>query len=121
MHVMREIFQVLLVGLILFIMFLSSCEKTVFPPPVVPDTVSYSLNIQPVWDTKCVECHSGDRDPDLRPDFSHDALISGEYVDTADAANSDLMKKLYGTHDSRATEAEKHLVLLWITEGSKDN
>jgi hypothetical protein len=123
MHAMRQIFQVLLGGVILFIMFFSSCEKVVYPPPVIPDTLSYSLDIQPIWDVKCIDCHNDPsvRDPDLRPDFSYDALISGEYVDTVDAANSKLMKKLYGSHNSRATEAEKQLVLKWINEGAKDN
>jgi len=31
------------------------------------------------------------------------------------------MKKLYGTHDGRATETEKQLTLLWIEDGAKDN
>lgn len=118
---MRQIFQVLLGGGVMLIMFFSSCEKTVFPLPEVPDTVSYSLDIQPIWDAKCVGCHDGGRNPDLRPEMSYEALIGEGYVDTADAASSDLMKKLYGTHDSRATEAEKQLVLLWISAGAKDN
>ena len=111
------IFAAVMTGIILF----GSCEKVVYPIPELPDTVSYSLDIQPIWDNKCVSCHDGDRDPDLRPEQSYEALISGEYIDVDSPEDSDLMKKLYGTHDSRATESEKQLIQLWMGEGAKDN
>lgn len=111
------LFAVALTGILLF----DSCEKVVYPVPELPDTVSYSLDIQPLWDSKCVSCHNGSRDPDLSPNVSYDALITGGYIDTGNPEESDLMKKLYGTHDSRATTSEKQLILLWIEEGAKNN
>ena len=119
---MKQIFQVLLGGMIIMTMLFSACEKVVFPPPEIPDSVSYSLNIQPIWDAKCVSCHNETPPvPDLNPDVSYDELWDGGYIDTADAANSELMKTLYGTHDSRATESEKQTILLWMSDGAKDN
>ena len=111
------LFAVVLTGILLF----GSCEKVVYPVPELPDTVSYSLDIQPIWDNKCVDCHNGSRDPDLRPENSYVSLTEGDFIDTNNAAESELMKKLYGTHDARATETEKQLILLWIKEGAKDN
>ena len=113
------IFAVVLTGILLF----GSCEKVVYPPVEIelPDTVSYSLDIQPIWDNKCVNCHDGGRDPDLKPENSYESLINGGHINVNDPAESDLMKKLYGSHDSRATETEKQLTLLWIEEGAKDN
>ena len=102
-------------------LLISACEKVVYPPPEVPDQVSYSQDIQPIWDSKCVNCHKGSRDPDLRPDQSHAALVEGGYVNTGSPEDSQLMKTLYGSHDSRATEADKQKILVWITEGAQDN
>jgi len=118
---MKKIFYLLFAAVIAGIMLFDSCEKVVYPIPELPDTVSYSLDIQPVWDNKCVSCHAGDRDPDLRPEFSYDALWDGGYINVDEPAESELMTKLYGTHDSRATDAEKQLTLQWIKEGAKDN
>ena len=113
------IFSAVLTGILLF----GSCEKVVYPTVVIelPDSVSYSLDIQPIWDNKCVTCHDGGRDPDLKPENSYVSLISGGYVNIVEPEESKLMKKLYGSHDSRATETEKQLILLWIEEGAKNN
>jgi len=118
---MKKIFYLLFAAVLTCILLFDSCEKVVYPPPVIPDTVSYSLDIQPIWDNKCVNCHNGDRDPALSQDISYDALITGGHINVNEPAESNLMKKLYGTHDSRATDAEKQLILIWIEEGAKDN
>ena len=118
---MKRLFYVLFAAVLTGILLFGSCEKVVYPIPELPDTVSYSLDIQPIWDNKCVNCHSGSRDPDLRPDNSYASLINGGYVDTDNPEESVLMKKLYGSHDARATETEKQLILLWIEEGAINN
>ena len=120
---MKKIFYLVFAAVLTCILLFDSCEKVVFPPVEIelPDTVSYSLDIQPVWDNKCVSCHNGSRDPDLRPDVSYDALWDGGYINVDQPEESELMKKLYGSHDSRATEAEKQLILAWIDEGAKNN
>ncbi|GAJ14748.1 unnamed protein product, partial [marine sediment metagenome] len=58
---------------------------------------------------------------DLRPENSYASLINGGYVDTDNPEDSELIKKLYGSHDARATETEKQVILLWIEEGAKNN
>ena len=118
---MKRLIYILFAAAVTGILLFDSCEKVVYPVPELPDTVSYSLNIQPIWDNKCVSCHDGGRDPDLRPENSYVSLTDGGYIDTDNPEESDLMKKLYGTHDARATETEKQLTLLWIKEGAKDN
>ena len=121
---MKRSFALVFAGIIAGILIYSSCEKVVFTLPeiILPDTISYSLKIQPIWNEKCLDCHGeGQRDPDLRPGVSYDELFTEGLIDTANAAESDLIKKLYGTHDSRATESEKQLILEWINEGAKNN
>ena len=120
---MKKILPIFFGGIIAIIIVLSACEKVVFQPPdiPVPDSISYSLEIQPIWDDKCVSCHGGQRDPDLSPGVSHAALMDGGYINTSDPAASNLMTKLYGSHNSRATLSEKVLIQEWITKGAKDN
>jgi hypothetical protein len=120
---MKKLFYLIFAAVLTGILLFGSCEKVVYPPVeiVLPDTVSYSLDIQPIWDNKCVTCHNGGRDPDLRPENSYVSLIDGGYVNVDEPEESKLMKKLYGSHDSRATETEKQLILLWIDEEAKDN
>ena len=120
---MKKLFYLLFAAVLTGILLFGSCEKVVFPQVEIelPDTVSYSLNIQPIFDDKCVTCHNGGRDPDLRPENSHVSLISGGYINIVEPEESELMKKLYGSHDSRATEGEKQLILAWIDEGAKNN
>jgi len=120
---MKSLLYIIFAGMLAGILLFGSCEKVVFPPVEIelPDTVSYSLDIQPVWDNKCVSCHNGGRDPDLRPENSYVSLMSGGYINIDEPEESELMKKLYGSHDSRATEGEKQLILAWIDEGAKNN
>jgi hypothetical protein len=120
---MKRLFYLLFAAVLTGILLFGSCEKVVYPPVEIelPDTVSYSLDIQPIWDNKCVTCHDGGRDPDLRPENSYESLTGKGYIDTNNPEESKLMKKLYGSHDSRASETEKQLILLWIDEGAKNN
>ena len=120
---MKKLFYFLFTGMFAAILFFGSCEKVVYPEIEVADTVSYSVDIQPIWDVKCVECHDGGfPPPDFRPEYSYESLIDGEYIDTLNPANSPLMIKLYTSpHDARATELEKQTILVWIEQGALDN
>ena len=60
----------------------TGCEKYIIPPPVIEEGVSYAEQVQPVFDDKCVSCHSGGMDPDLRPEESYEFLTTNGYVDT---------------------------------------
>ena len=117
---MKNLFYFLITGMFAVALFLGSCEKVVYPPIEVPDTVSYSLDIQPIWDSKCTDCHG--INPDLSPDVSYNNLINGGYINTEDPPESELMKKLYsGSHDARALEEEKLLILKWIELVAENN
>lgn len=119
---MKRIIPVFFGGIIATILLFSACEKVVFPPAGdVPDNISYSTDIQPIWDSKCVSCHGGKQSPDLRPDVSYGELIGGGYINTDDPASSVLMQQLFGSHKSRASETEKLWIQGWISQGAKNN
>jgi hypothetical protein len=59
---------VVVIGIFLF----GACEYATIqpdapiPPPPPGDSTSYSLKVQPIFDSKCLLCHSGNQIPDLR-------------------------------------------------------
>ena len=105
-----------------FIALATGCDDYIIPPPVIEEGISYAEQVQPIWDDKCVSCHSGNMDPDLRPEESYEFLMTEGYVDTLNPESSLIYSKLLsGAHASRATEEEKLTILQWITEGALNN
>lgn len=103
--------------------FIFSCEKATLVPEEVDleIPVSFEQEIIPIFDSKCVGCHNGNRKPDLRAEFAYESLTTEGYIDTLNAEQSDIMVTLYDSHDSRATETEKNKILAWIKQGAENN
>jgi len=121
----------LLTSIMAVVIYFSSCEKYTFLVETLPpvdtsgtDTtnfVSFSAEVQPVFNGSCIACHKGTRNPDLREGNSYAALTSGGYV-TQPAADSRLYKQLnVGSHKSLTTQAQKNTIYLWISQGAKNN
>lgn len=111
-------------------LLLGSCYYDEFPPDVVdvPDVVSYSDDIMPLWEGQCYSCHKGTIPPDLSPENSYQSLLNG-FVEKFDSESSILYLSLI--HDSSAspmpTATEKwpaskiELVKAWIDQGAENN
>lgn len=117
---------------ILFIvsLSLSSCYYDTFPedtgPP--PEDVSYSQDIQPLWDVDCVSCHQGNTPPDLRAANSYNSLINGNYVIPENADDSVLYHSLLGSNGvslmppgNQWPASQINIVEAWINEGAENN
>jgi hypothetical protein len=108
-------------------MMIWSCTYDVNPSepvPPIPDTVSYSQDMQPFFDVSCVSCHNGGGIPlDLSPGVSYDALIAGGYVDVAQPESSLLYTKIApgGTMVQYSTSSETAMTLKWIELGAENN
>lgn len=111
-------------------LFLTSCYYDTFPEESIPDEVSYSKNIQPLWNSSCIECHSGNLAPDLRAQNSYNSLIDGGYVVKGNADESILFLSLQeGTGVSLMppkpngpwSANNTKLVETWINQGAKNN
>ena len=114
--------MILLTGILILI--LSGCTKYEIPTPPCPDgdmTAKYAATIQPIFNQKCITCHSGSQKPDLSDGWSYDELIDGGYVDTDFPCESILYQKFSDSHDGRATEEEVLKILGWIQDGAKNN
>lgn len=111
------------IGVILVLMLTTGCyyDKVYIPEP--EGEISFDTDLQPIFDAKCAICHPDDSQPDLQPDQSYNSLISGDYVNTADPANSKLYVKINtgGSMETYATDTERALVLKWIEQGAKNN
>jgi mono/diheme cytochrome c family protein len=102
---------------------LSSCEKYSFNPPAVDPNAEWKLStdIQPIFNSNCITCHTGARYPDLTQGKSYQSLTKGNYV-TLPAESSKLYTKLNDSnHSAKTTAAEKLKILYWITQGAKNN
>ena len=106
------------------VLILSACTKYEIPTPPCPDgdtTAKLSADIQPIFNSKCIVCHSGSQAPDLSDGWAYDELMDGGYVDTDFPCESVLYQKFFDTHDGRATDEEILQILGWIQEGAQDN
>jgi len=84
----------------------------------VPTEVSFQADIQPIF-TRCVGCHGGNLNPDLRDGNSYAALVPA-YVNANNAASSGLVIKLEDGHQNVSSE-NIALIKAWINQGAKNN
>jgi len=113
---------ILIVGMV--VLFSCEYEKIQYeapPDPTIP--VSYSAEIQPIWDAKCVGCHApGKTAPDLTPANSYNKLFEGGYVDTITPKSSIIYTCMNGGSMASFTNVQDaNLVLVWIQQGAKNN
>lgn len=89
--------------------------------------VSYSLDIQPIFDNNCISCHPLIvSPPDLTEDNSYDAVISNNYIVPKDLDASILYQKLKGNPNimppsGPLPKKEIDLVKEWIEQGALNN
>lgn len=109
-----------------------SCENDV--GPIVLETtgpVSFSQDIQPIFDIHCVGCHDqSHRQIDLSPCCSYQELwVTGSgapYVDPDNPTQSNLYRHLTGELSimppfGALPEFEINLILRWIQQEAPDN
>ena len=120
---MKKLLQIVLVSSLSLLCFSCYYDNETVVIPDVTDAVFFSNDIQPIL-SKCVGCHGGNVNPDLREGNSYDALVP-DYVTAGDADNSDLYNYLPGNgHHSVNLELsvdEIALIKAWINQGAKNN
>ena len=110
----------------------TSCYYDEMPPDaviIIPETVSYSKDIQPLWNESCVSCHKpGATAPDLTTTNSYTALTANnKYVVPGNALGSKLHKSLLGDGaavmptSGKWSDSKIALVDKWITDGALNN
>ena len=110
----------------------TSCYYDEMPPEAskpIPETVSYSTDIQPLWNESCISCHKpGATAPDLTSANSYAALTANsKYVIPGNAAGSKLHKSIVGDGaalmptSGKWSNSKIALVDKWINSGALNN
>jgi hypothetical protein len=112
----RTFIAVLLLSMAAFV----SCEKYVWEPPKVDNTipVSFQNEIVPIF-TVCKGCHG----PSFPPNFASVAtLIDGGFINTTTPESSQIYQRIVsGHHSSGVSEEQKQKLLIWIQQGAQNN
>ncbi len=102
----------------------SSCVKYSYALPSVDpnETWHFQTDIQPIFSDKCITCHNGKLDPDLRDGKSYNSLTTGGFV-VAPGETSILYKQMTtnSEHIPRSSDVDKQKVLYWINQGALNN
>jgi len=120
---------------IIVIFILSSCTSDyIIPEPPAPpeappspneNKISYSGEIQPIFNAKCVSCHGvGQAAPVLAAGKSYQALMSSAgMIDTITPGNSKLYQEMApgGGMSSHCNKSNADSVYKWIRQGAKNN
>jgi len=110
---------------ILTLVFTVSCEfETIEPIDIdITDPISFSTELQPIFDAKCITCHSSTK-PVLTSAVSYNNLINGDYININDPEDSELYEKVADGHpggNNSLTAEEMAKLLKWIEDGAEDN
>lgn len=105
------------------------CIYDFIAPPETPDVdpttpVSYSTQIQPIWNDHCILCHkSGGTPPDLTAGNSFAQVNTSKYINTGSPAQSLLVKRVDGSFSGHktVTAAQVALITVWIQQGATNN
>jgi mono/diheme cytochrome c family protein len=127
---MKKIIQSLM--MLMVSLMATSCYYDEMPPEAVtliPETVSYATDVQPLWDQSCISCHkAGATAPDLTTGNSYSALsANNKYVIPGNAAGSKLHKNLLGDGavlmppSGKWSDSKIALVDKWINDGALNN
>jgi len=107
---------------------LQSCQYDWLDPidPVIPDVVSYSVDIQPIFDRSCNSsgCHAaGGVAPDLTPANAYNDLTAKNMINTATPESSRLYTKCAtgGSMNKYTQPGDPEIILKWIQEGALNN
>lgn len=110
----------------------TSCYYDEIPPePVtpIPATVSYSTDIQPLWNANCISCHkAGATSPDLTAANSYSALTTNnKYIVPGNASTSLVYKLMTGAASplmpagGKLSDSKIALINKWINAGALNN
>ena len=107
---------------------LCSCEYEWITPIKVPipDVVSYSGDVQPIFNNGCntYVCHgTGGAAPDLSEANSYNALITGGYVDldTPEASIIYITMTTGSMVPYVQNPSDSDIILAWIEQGAENN
>lgn len=109
--------------MVCLLLFNTGCEYDQVLPVEPKDEISYSLDIQPFFNSKCTSCHAGNVAPNLEASVSYDELVTDNYINVSNPQSSLLYIKINtgGSMEAFASNTERALLLAWVEQGAKNN
>jgi hypothetical protein len=115
-----------------FFLMTSSCEKSVYIPPTLPDSVSFSKHIIPIFNANCnsSNCHGGafpQGNFSLEPSVAYQQLWDKSMIDTLHPESSVLYVQMNNAGymimppSGRIDTFYIKEVLRWIEQKGKNN
>jgi len=117
----------ILLIMILLVGFITGCYYDIVKPADPNKPVSYSGDIQPIFNQSCTSagCHDGSsHEPSLIPEESYNSLMAGGFVNTEIPAESILYKELASGSmppTGALSTSQIQTVLRWIELGAPNN
>jgi hypothetical protein len=126
---MQKIKLINLISLLLGIFLFAACEYATVqpdappPPPPPGDSTSFSLKVQPIFNSGCIVCHGGSTAPDLRTGKSYQSLFDNNMVVKSSPESSILYTCMQpgGSMASYGNSSDNAIIYNWIKEGAKNN
>jgi len=112
------------------LVILQSCEEkkteVLTPAPALSSTISYSRQIQPIFNMYCIACHepSNFQAINLIDTASYKSLFVNHLIDTLSPEKSELyfeIKEGYMPPSVPLPSTDISLILTWIEQGAKNN
>jgi len=121
--------SMIFLAMILLVSLITGCYYDIVLPPdpnAPPQNVSFSGDLQPIFDTKCATtgCHDGAHAPNLTAEESYNALMSGGFVNTTIPTESILYQVLQQGSmppTGKLPSSDIQMVLDWIKMGAPNN
>ena len=123
-----------MLAIVTLVVTMSGCYKTVTVlednTPTVTKTVSFSKDLTPIFTANCAKsgCHNGSVVPNLTETSAYNALVNGNYLNTATPEKSEVYLWLTGKEAATMPLGASNnpsningLMLAWITQGAKNN
>ena len=128
MDIKNRILKLVLFCVLCFSVFFTSCEWVTIEPivPELPppdEEISFSVDIQPIFTSKCVECHPAIKGLDLSEGNAYNSINNATFINSTSPAESLIYTKAdpSGSHSAKYSITESALLLRWIEEGAQNN
>lgn len=108
----------------MLLLFNSCTKKHIEYPELETENISFSANIQPIFDNNCITCHNKNSDVlDLKEGFSYLELLNKNFLNVVQPKESKLIIKINEQHPQLGipNSYEKEIIEKWMEKGAVNN
>ena len=114
-----------IISILFFQSILQSCEWEQRPEinlNDLPEEVSFTNDIIPIFENSCIRCHNGTIPPDLTSENAYLEITGGGLVSPGEPQNSKFYEKIDGGSMTQyANDLDRAFISKWIEQGAEEN